>query len=549
MKYAKEVATRNGQDVPAAAANPYREYVCPVCSAEVFLRRGSYRVPHFAHAPGSASPDCENYTPSSYSSLLAPHQAAPSHELRPAKPRLQPPFLAIAVSEGITDKRTRWELRITIPKSDAADGFIRYDFGDPAPRTITLRKLAQGSGEYVAQPVDRGYRAVEGSPDISAPYWAAVREPVQALANAAATAFEGSPERLKKRVRSVTCGEPYYFVLRNEQRALVPAFVEPRFLSESGGWCCCLASIPDEPSQKERDAITDFAGVTISASTRELSLIYPTDTWQTILGTTAAPSLDCVMFGARGSESNQPANLWFAADGEIAEVPIGGFRGQIAQVLAKRPKRVDSRWDGRLVARLTAVDPPSDADECAVRFYFAGNERPAVAAHHPSAAAALADVRTRRRAISHVSLPAALRGTMTWNRPGQPPQSRDLGLHVVGSRGTGLRNLQPDDFSHLCRLVEDPTLDLHVDFGGFGHLHLSAASPRRQVVTLTPALRHRILWLCALDRSSAVRRTAVCQNDTDLVRRFQQLRPTTSLAAHFRAAQRALDASGLGYKK
>src|SRR6185312_8323846 len=62
MIYAKERQT--GKIVAAVKASPYRDYRCPTCNAEVFLRAGQVYVSHFAHVPGQGKPECDEFHPS-----------------------------------------------------------------------------------------------------------------------------------------------------------------------------------------------------------------------------------------------------------------------------------------------------------------------------------------------------------------------------------------------------------------------------------------------------------------------------------------------------
>lgn len=48
-----------GDTVLAAQATPRRRYRCTRCDAEVMLRTGAVRIPHFAHVAGEADPDCD----------------------------------------------------------------------------------------------------------------------------------------------------------------------------------------------------------------------------------------------------------------------------------------------------------------------------------------------------------------------------------------------------------------------------------------------------------------------------------------------------------
>src|SRR3954470_9964474 len=123
MFYAKE--RRTEKIVPAAKGSPYGDYRCPICKADVFLKRGEIYQAHFAHMPGQGKPECENYYP--------PEDLRRQWQATTAVPKDLPVeglFLGIELEpQGDARGPRKWGLRLTVPKSHDGRGEIRIDFG------------------------------------------------------------------------------------------------------------------------------------------------------------------------------------------------------------------------------------------------------------------------------------------------------------------------------------------------------------------------------------------------------------------------------------
>ena len=125
MDYAKE---RRGSEklIRADDAFPGRYYTCPTCFAEVYLRRGRWRVAHFAHRSGQGKPDCENFHPSDNLTYTWRGNGTTSGESANYRPN-DPLLLSIELQPEtmLRGRKPRgWELRLTVPKSDGTHGRI-----------------------------------------------------------------------------------------------------------------------------------------------------------------------------------------------------------------------------------------------------------------------------------------------------------------------------------------------------------------------------------------------------------------------------------------
>jgi hypothetical protein len=72
---------RTGKTVDAMNAPRGPRYRCPLCNAQVHVRRGQWRDAHFAHNPGEGSEDCEEFHPSD--GTWNPPETAPQYPVAP----------------------------------------------------------------------------------------------------------------------------------------------------------------------------------------------------------------------------------------------------------------------------------------------------------------------------------------------------------------------------------------------------------------------------------------------------------------------------------
>jgi hypothetical protein len=148
MDQAKDL--RTGRIVWATDASVYADFACPVCGAAVFLRRGYVRAAHFAHKSGLASPECELYFFSE--DIRNPWPSSPLPPVGDSRggEQIAPLALSIAIEpEQQTRPRhlRRWELCVTIPKSNDSRGQISFDCGAGVHRNVYLSRSRTHKGD------------------------------------------------------------------------------------------------------------------------------------------------------------------------------------------------------------------------------------------------------------------------------------------------------------------------------------------------------------------------------------------------------------------
>src|SRR4051794_34533354 len=134
---------RQGRLIRTREAMPHRFYSCPVCSTEVFLRRGRKYQHHFAHRSNRGTPECELFHPNDYIDTAWKPPAGASTNNAPDR-AIPPLSLGIQLEPEAKirgRKFRRWSLNLTVPKSDVGHGRITIDFGTGHPRPFDLSRL------------------------------------------------------------------------------------------------------------------------------------------------------------------------------------------------------------------------------------------------------------------------------------------------------------------------------------------------------------------------------------------------------------------------
>jgi hypothetical protein len=185
-----------------------------VCAGDVFLRRGRWRVPHFAHRSGHGKPECDLFHPSDemlYTWARQGHAWDAGAYARPIDPLL----LSIEIEpESAARGRPlrRWGLRLTIPKSDEPHGQISIDCGAGVVRTIQLSKLFLGAQTYPVDLDAQEFGSVWTSPEVRQNYKSAIDERITGLDRELVSAFAATSQKYKLRVDRLAWGGSYYFV-------------------------------------------------------------------------------------------------------------------------------------------------------------------------------------------------------------------------------------------------------------------------------------------------------------------------------------------------
>src|SRR5690606_7688368 len=118
-----------------AAATRWRRrgFWCPVCKKAVHLRVGRVREPHFAHNPGEARPDCENY-----------HPGIGGGDGTYVSGRADPPYQPLYLVEEPNPRGSpRWHLELLVPAAPVSSGFVNVPDGEGGQVEIHCARLAR----------------------------------------------------------------------------------------------------------------------------------------------------------------------------------------------------------------------------------------------------------------------------------------------------------------------------------------------------------------------------------------------------------------------
>jgi hypothetical protein len=549
MYFAKE---RRGSKklVSALEAFPSRYYTCPTCFAEVFLRRGRWRVPHFAHRSGQGKPDCENFHPSDDLIYAWPGyggSSSGSTNYRPADPltvsiELQP-------ESTMRGKKLRaWELRLTIPKSEDGRGQITIDCGGGARRTFTLSKLTFGPQTCKVDINAEDFGAIWVSPEVRPEYKAIVEDRVPGLDREQATLFASSTSRLKPRANRVSWGSSYYLVWHATRDIGLPRSLLAQPLAPSAQWNCALITLPDDADGDIGTWIEGATALAISSQRRVFGVAYPPPIGLDILGRLILPAGEPLVLGLRQTDSEADAVVAFRASAgtSCAQVSLEGADRHLV--------RIDQNSDRAQIALqlndtpLPLLVPSSISDTNVfphVRFVAREISNPGrieASLGTKESLAVLEKVRRCQAELSECTMPSGVKGAIRWKMPTEiawssKPIGRDGDQAIVHATA--------DELAHINKALHDRRAEVELDFGPFGIFR--AFSDKRpgsfSAFAIPRAVRNRIRWFATASPSVVNNRGVPFHrlSDAELIQFVSQMRVTPQLAAHHRAIMAQLE--------
>lgn len=536
MKWAKE--RQGGKVVHAADGKTWGDYRCPTCSAPVFLRSGRYNADHFAHMPGQAKPDCENFHPAfdlSRSPYLPSAPPEPKH--------VDPLQLGIELEPNAEKHGARkWRLCLTVPKAVDAHGQITINLGGRDNRTISLTKLSLGAETYTAQPDTPEFGASWVSHEVRPEYRDAVQHRIPGLDPTMLNAFAATSAKRKPRTHSLSWGEGYYFVTRSDKSLTLPSSLPSKPLARLMDWDCVLAILPHEPSPEIEAWFRQHGDMSIARATRDWAVIYPAPFALGDDGDLHIHSSEYIVLALKSGSLASGDDLTVSSGRSHATLELDGSQGPFV-VLSGGARTTEGQiyltWGGAYVATLATTPFSKTTEQVTVSVVCNGPEGTARAElHHSSSHTLLSEVRLGRRELVGLKGHAALHGKLRWRSPNASTWDERA---IIFSP---LPNPRVDD--DLLRTVnatlQDRSLEIDLDFGPFGKF--SASASLKQVSTgppaekrLPPHLRARIEWLSRACRSYAdnSRRPIATLSDTLLLSHLKRLSVPTKLLAHKRA--------------
>ena len=554
MWYAIDSAT--GTQVHAVDGSRYRQYCCPVCGGEVFLRSGQYRAAHFAHLHVTASRECEFYTPGQgpLNPQRRPERLGPSRAAHES--RIPPAEVCIEVENRQSSRRARpprWQLCLTIPKSLNGIGTITFDFGPTSKRTIALSKLSRSPQTYPADPDAAGYSAIWCSPDTNPAYRETISQRHPGLSTQGVSAFLSVPRRFKPRARRLQWGKAYFFVWPTSFDPKFPADFDLLPLEKNKSWACALTSLPTNHSETLLNWAKTACSAHVEYSSSTMSLLYPFLSVNGHDGRIEVPAVGSLIVRSvnRDGADHGRSKAASIVDGKNHEVLLPEESTSLVGFSYSKgtPASFDLSGNHEASFRFLPLRSHELREQPMVwgEFQSPAEGRSKVPLHSNAARQWLAAVRAGQASLERLILPQAVQGELAW-RSGPIANWNRSCLNQRAARDR--KHLQQitlpqDELDQVQAVLRSTLNEVRLSLPGFAEHYFSAVVPVPEAtVCLTPELRSRILWLnkeiafaCGYWRPPIFETVS----DHHLVRCFLDLTPPPSLTGHYRSICRSID--------
>lgn len=532
MDHAKDGA---GRLIGTHQAVARRFYTCPVCSADVFLRRGHKYEHHFAHRSGHGKPECENFHPSD---LIATTWAN-SHGNAPSPRAIAPLSVSIELEPEalIRGKRfRRWGLRLTIPKSDDEHGRITIDFGAGSPKTLALSRLSLESYTAVAGLNAHDFGASWISPEVRPNYRHAIEQRIPGLNQSQVNVFATSKQKYKPRVSNLTWGNSYYFVWRAASLNDLHTSLSVLPLAPQDEWRCALVTLPADEEGDAKAWLEEHVGLEFNIQRRAFGVIHPAPCGVDIYGRPLIPDAGKLLIGLNLGDptDNRNNNLFCAIGQDHASVAIGTSGRHLFEIETALGKGVlDLRTDEHPLPQLVSlIDSAKEVLEPVTIEYRPPDASQSRFAdlHRRLGVSALRTARKNRATIIGVRCPRGVGGTVSWRAPPDIEWRESFLLASVTGKVTS------DELVEVNRCFQDQTLDVQFDFGAFGTFYDGGTdkSVPAQSAAFSSDLRKRIIWICKSANQLTDSEKTPIENlpDTALAAIFEALSVPAALVAH-----------------
>ncbi len=561
MEVAKD--RRTGRHVLASEGSYYNDYRCPVCNAEVFLRRGEHRIAHFAHKSGLALPECELYFapndikhPWTIISGAAQSTAGRENHSIPAL------SIAIELESADTQRRNqlrRWGLRLVIPRSDGRLGQMQVDTGEHF-RKIALSSLFVGPTALSANPESLDFGATWFSPEVSVAYRTALAERIPGLSADGITVFASLADKQKPRVKVLAWGANYYFVWNGKAAVDIPRSILTHRLSDHGSWNCVLVTLPIDADEKLEAWINDACGLQVLTTKRAWGIVYPVAYDIDVGGRILASPNDTVLITTRnvGDSLHETSEFECAAEGAHSTISMPNNGTHLLEVRADdehRDKPLAFIWDKKSLPSLVRVayDGVSEMPCVTLRFRsLADGELRPEKLHTRDCREALRMVRARQLDLESIQAPKGMSGSIAWRHANQFDWQRaNLNSPLEDVRTKSAVNSIQSDAAKISTVLKNEALEVVLSFDSFGEFYASAYVKIAASATkpaMRPELRTRIAWFCKMSQSANMMATCAADDlaDGDLIAHFLKLKTPAWLIAHRRSIESALHGASRG---
>jgi Competence protein CoiA-like family len=530
------VDTGSGREVLASVAQRNGRYLCPVCRSLVRLRKGTYRDPHFAHASGQGTPECELYHPSD-------GWRGPVIGLRPIEPPLPPsPLQRLSLFLHVHRLTGRapasWGLEVLIPKAPSLRGRLTFDGGGDGYRVeVSCMKLYESAQTYPVNPDSETFRVSWVSLDADRGFGNAVQQRIDGLHGTLATVFVTENGNHKGRASGLEWGSSYYFVYRATHVLDVPPHILGTRLTDANGWCCSLVTLPPVEDEELLNWLSQTTGFAVQPAKRQWGV--------------ALPATHCI--DATGRFALEPTMGLL-----LAVHPVGGDKGSVTlravangeQVLATLQRGV---WNFLRLGGFASATPPAihvdgySLPELQIRSF----ERTApqvllrfgtrnIAFASPEACQLLNQLRSGTIDLNGVTLPVALQPRLLSRSQGELEWASQLLVTVRGPEPQTVV-LTAESLKEASEIIGDRTRDVIFDLDPFGYWWCEGSSAVATILAVSTATRVHAAWVL---NAAGIPSSALRGTDRELATVIMKLNPPRWLTAHHRLAKARLQREG-----
>jgi len=541
---------RQGRLIGTREAMPHRFYSCPVCSAEVFLRRGRKYQHHFAHRSNRGTPECELFHPNDYIDTVWKSPASQSTGNAPT--RVIPPLsLGIQLEPEAKikgRKLRRWSLNLTVPKSDDGHGRITIDFGTGRPRTFDLSRLMLEPYTAVAGLDAPEFGASWISPEVRRNYRDAVDERIPGLDRTLVNVFATTGAKNKPRADSLTWGNSYYFVWHSNLLSEIHRGLSALLLAPEADWRCALVTLPDDEEAEAKAWLDEFAGLSFNQQRRVFGVLLPAPCGLDVFGRSTIADAGKLLVGLNLGHSDHDGGRKFSASigKEHAAASISGSGRHLFEIEAVLGKsalalQLDDAYLPSLAPYVEEAEQHVSEVAIVVRSQDGKTTR-RFALHRTEAAVALREVRAGQLALVGLSSPQGVGGEFRWRVP--PLIGWQCLALFTSHESTPSVAASPDELQKINSLLQNRSLDVQLDGGPFGAFYDAGLTQKadRRIRVLSPQIRQRLVWLCKSARVFIGPGKVPVDHLSDdaLAVAFESLTVPPALTAHKTSLQRAL---------
>ncbi|MBU5671062.1 competence protein CoiA family protein [Paenibacillus brevis] len=340
MEWALDI---NQEHVHASSPGAIRGiiYVCPRCKKDTFLRKGTKRVPHFAHVSGQTNNNCELYKPPAIYSTKTEGKTAID-----------------ALSEYSPDiylniEKDNWSLEIKIFSAIGqyeGNTFVKLPFAWEGERKIPLSSIRTNGKKIRVKLQAEEYKVIVNG--IVRDEWKMKLEsPIKGLDEFKPTVFYYSRlggRRLKEST-SLQWGERYVLVwddFENRMSHRFPPMLAIRKLQSQDNWSCMIIELPNSYDKLVEKWINQLLNRSVTFTLPEIRLVTPVSTKVINEGRFEISSSGKVVIGVTGTEG---AKKWstihvYNIDRELEVQHLGNGQVPILLLLGKLPLGRTDIW-------------------------------------------------------------------------------------------------------------------------------------------------------------------------------------------------------------